>query len=382
MSFNTQTQAGEPAEPSNEARSWIDFFDALPPHDKVSALAAINARTYFSASTPNTQPTASMSTLAESSTHNTLAPQTIDLRPKKPKYPQPLDFKGEQKIHVVESFLFSLKRYLQYYEITGRDAVDLSIAYLKGNALTWWRLRDISDTEHPDYIGSLPEFERAIRDKFIPKIAKRQLVNRLDELTQTGSILKYNESFRHLLLQLPDLDNKEDNIYRYLRGMKKRTRIEVELRLEPTHTLEEVMQMAELYDSIMFGIPIEKKVGTFKRNPSNGVVPMDLDNINLQKRPIENRNPSTDTSKGFLRKLNDNEREKLRRIGGCFRCRKPGHVASDPICELNQGKSVNNVNFRLPRANTATTSTQSTPSPGKLDKRKKNMMSNDSDTDD
>ncbi|KAJ1538775.1 hypothetical protein HK096_001294 [Nowakowskiella sp. JEL0078] len=220
-----------------DASQWLEFFQNMSPHDQAEALSCIapTRPIPIGQSIPTQLP-------VPNSNRNIAIQQTF-------KYPKPEEFKGTMKIHIVESFLFSVTKYVEFYHIHDRAAVDIAAAFLKGPALTWWRLYEEKTTPE---IETLDEFCTIIRNRFIPKIAKRQLISKLDDLTQEKSLNSYNIEFRNLLLQLPSLDNQEDNIHRYLQGLKKRTRIEIELRLTEEHTLEEIMQMAELYDSIMF----------------------------------------------------------------------------------------------------------------------------------
>ena len=80
--------------------------------------------------------------------------------------------------------------------------------------------------------------------------------------------------------------------------------------------------IAERVDAVTFK-PLSRTSG-FRPNPGyrapGGTVPMELDAIS---------------------KLTPQERERLRKAGHCFRCRKPGHLARD--CSLN--------NRTLPRIN-------------------------------
>ena len=43
----------------------------------------------------------------------------------------------------------------------------------------------------------------------------------------------------------------------------------------------------------------------------------------------------------YPKKLTDSERQRLMKIGGCFKCRKIGHLANDPSCEFN--RKINNI---------------------------------------
>ena len=69
------------------------------------------------------------------------------------------------------------------------------------------------------------------------------------QISQRNSVSKYAESFRSLLLQIPDMA-KEEQLDRFIRGLKLHLRKEVIVKA-PT-TLDEAIRLAERIDSIRF----------------------------------------------------------------------------------------------------------------------------------
>lgn len=77
--------------------------------------------------------------------------------------------------------------------------------------------------------------------------------------------------------------------------------------------------------------------------PTRDPMAMELDNLRLElnavRRQLQNHNQSR--SSGQLPRLTNEDRERLRASGGCFRCRGPGHQARQ--CRANP-VSVHNTN--------------------------------------
>ncbi|HSN95869.1 MAG TPA: hypothetical protein VLR10_01610, partial [Nitrososphaeraceae archaeon] len=106
--------------------------------------------------------------------------------------------------------------------------------------------------------------------------------------------------------------SEDDKIDRFLRRLKDKTQIEVEMK-EP-QSLTECMRIAKRYDMILFQANrrtqdyYQRPYQTPRQNVNNGPTPMDLDIINTQKKP-----------------LTQDERDKLCKAGHCFYFRKQGH---------------------------------------------------------
>ena len=109
------------------------------------------------------------------------------------------------------------------------------------------------------------------------------------------------------MLELPNMDQATRMNY-YLRGLKDNLHLFVTMQQPANLTAAETI--VERVDVVTFK-PMAHGSG-FRPSPSyqspGGTAPMELDAIS---------------------KLTPNERDHLRREGGCFRCRKKGHLARD-----------------------------------------------------
>ena len=99
---------------------------------------------------------------------------------------------------------------------------------------------------------------------------------------------------------------KEEKLDKFLRGLKDETRVPVKLR--GPITMEEAATFAERVDAI-----IHRNVTYRPRYTpidNSGQIPMEIDAIRRSK-------------------ITNQERDQLRRTGGCFFCREIGHMARD-----------------------------------------------------
>ncbi|KAF9965386.1 hypothetical protein BGZ73_001451, partial [Actinomortierella ambigua] len=148
------------------------------------------------------------------------------------------------------------------------------------------------------------------------------------------TVAAYTHDFRNLYRRIPTLD-KDTALHWYLKGLEHDTGREVKLR-QPT-TLDAAISQATLVHSILF--PDGHSVKTQKDGPS----PMDIDNMDIrvainaiaaQVNHLQRNGgfqPKTQSkySTTFPPKLSPQDKAYLVANGGCFRCRKLGHMAND-----------------------------------------------------
>src|SRR4051812_35809513 len=150
-------------------------------------------------------------------------------------------------------------------------------------------------------------FLTALRQHFIPVNTSISAYDRLQRLSQKTSVNAYNHEFRAIMLELPDMDDATRMNY-YMQGLKESIQPFVAMQIPADITAAEVI--AERVDAITYK-PTSRPMGhrpSPNYRPPGGVIPMDVD---------------------FIGKLTDTERERLRKVGGCFRCRRTGHLARD-----------------------------------------------------
>ena len=180
------------------------------------------------------------------------------------------------------------------------DQVKFAGGLLEGNPASWWL------TVH-GIIETLPvgeqweAFENQIKAHFQPINTAVDARTRLDQIRQRTSVLVYNTEFREIMLQLPNMD-EADRIHAYLKGLKPAVANQVAMQ-QPTELLV-AQSLANTADTIQFQHLPRRSVFNHRpverpthRAEYRGPAPMDLDAIG---------------------KLTNEERERLRKNGGCF----------------------------------------------------------------
>ena len=237
-----------------------------------------------------------------------------------------------------EVWLFQFNQYADINQLGEDDRPKLAATYLEGNAATWWRNLV---TQSADNV-SWREFQQGLISMFKPVNAKKIARDKLAVLKQTNSVAKYNLDFTQLCLEINDISESE-KLDKYIRGLKDKIRVEVEL-AEPT-TLSQAMSKAQRIDNITYQSYI---TGRSTGHPD--ATAMDLGSVN-EVNAISSRNGKGYTkpyrpqeakkqSKQFTpaQRLSQEEFKYCQANKLCLRCKEPGHVArycTNPIKPLN-----------------------------------------------
>jgi hypothetical protein len=221
----------------------------------------------------------------------------------KPDRPSPFSGKKSESL---EAWIFQMQQYCELAPVPEDDRIRFAATFLKDQAALWWR----SYYQTIDWQNVAPNwdgFVAALRQQFVPVNTTVSAYDRLQRLAQRTSVNAYNHEFRSIMLELPDMDPATRMNY-YLRGLKDNLRPFVAMQ-QPVD-LATAETIAERVDAVTFK-PATRNQG-FRPNSGyrapGGPVPMEIDTIG---------------------KLTQAERERLRKSGGCFRCRKIGHLARD-----------------------------------------------------
>jgi hypothetical protein len=267
------------------------------------------------------------------------------------KLPQPKGFNGSG---MVENFLFDCEQYFAGMSIPADKQVFFAAGLLDGSPKSWWRYLCESygsDRLHELYVWDT--FRALLMSRFKAVNASRHARDQLAELKQTSNVRTYAHKMQDLAMQIPNMHD-EELMDKFIRGLKPRTRQEVVMR-EP-YSFEQAVQLADRYDSLFspgFGFNrqpsgtntsyLRPPVLTPVANPSSsGPFPMEIGMVKRRNAP-----------------LTPEERDRLRKIGGCFYCRQPGHIA--PNCP--NGKLA----LQRPRVNNIQTPGADTEQPDLID---------------
>src|ERR1700760_4337975 len=134
-------------------------------------------------------------------------------------------------------------------QLSESDRPKLAATYLEGNAATWWRSLVMQTDDRTGDGISWNDFQQGLISMFKPVNAKKIARDKLASLKQTNSVAKYNFDFTQLCLEINDIHESE-KLDKYVRGLKEKIRVEVEL-AEPT-TLAQAMSKAHRIDNITY----------------------------------------------------------------------------------------------------------------------------------
>jgi Retrotransposon gag protein len=259
--------------------------------------------------------------------------QAARLKPVKPE-----SYSGSRK-EDLDTFLFAVRQYcLQQNELSEARQVLFAGQMLKGSAALWWRTYLQQNVQQP---ASWDDFCAVIRRQFMPvdkvKIARDQIA----VLRQDKGVREYTTRFRHLLLNIPTMGH-EEQMDKYIRGLKPTIRRELELRLpllEHAATIEDAINMAETIDAVeyrVFGnrpiIPNSNRVRpgrSYAQAARPQPVPMELGAIQRALPPRPRISPPKGKGSGSRSTFDPVQRGKDLISNACFVCHKTGHRAAE-----------------------------------------------------
>ena len=147
----------------------------------------------------------------------------------KPKQPEKYD--GSSKPSEMENWTHSVEMYLTAKDmLISPAAIDYVATLLIGPAATWWRHHKEAVRRNEEYpIKTWRQFKKMIAKFFRPENSERINLEKLQRVTQLGSVRNYNQAYQSIMVELPDMAERE-RIFFYLIGLKTTVRLHVELR--------------------------------------------------------------------------------------------------------------------------------------------------------
>jgi len=269
----------------------------------------------------------------------------------------PSKYSGNRNIAIIDSWISSVNAYFFLSNAQPPYIYYSLISLLEGEAGVWFRFN------YPESLASTLTWEtvrHALRLYFIPVNYIRQLQDHYTTLRQVSSVNEYTTQFSETVMQLaanqimiPD----SMLIHQYIHGLKPATRLQVEI--ENPQSLTEAMRIAGTYDTIRFTRKtISPRYETTSRSPfyssrynDTRGEPMQLDNLQLDDSENKNLEMNLFNSKSSknikkLNKLTIEERQHLRKLGACFKCRQPGHMVREcPTNLTSAGTSISSKNL-------------------------------------
>ena len=225
---------------------------------------------------------------------------------------QPDKYHGQRDFLLLGNWIFSVDQYFILTDMPAPKQGPFVSTLLRDEALLWFR----SSYESWDPATPLTwEILRAaMREYFAPPNEDRRLQDEWANLRQHGTVFEYVSVLTALAMRIPGLSQTQI-LDKFIRGLKPKTRIEVELR-DPK-TPDEAYRLADRFDRIVYGV----KSTSFLTQNHNRYTPTSNANMNTdygEPMQIDTLRP---------RRYGPTNFQRPRTQGLCFTCNKPGHIA-------------------------------------------------------
>lgn len=260
---------------------------------------------------------------------------TMHLKPK-----QPERYDGSRDYQIIDNWVASMDSYLAITEAEPPMVYHYLNTIFSGEAATWFRFN--YSKKEPTTV-TWADVRTALLAYFIKPNHTRHLRDQWAEARQIGSVTDYYTYLAQIAMQLRTI-SEEEFLDKFIRGLKPNTRTELEFR--NPKTLDDAVKWADTFDSRYYR-KTQRSYRPFASNSyqdDNRGEPMQLDVLQTTSQnttaPIQIDAFKTKSPPTKLTKLTDEERQHLRSIGACFKCRKTGHMAREcPVKTSNLGNS-------------------------------------------
>lgn len=248
------------------------------------------------------------------------------LKPTKPK-----PYEGAIDAVACLNFIENQEEYYKIVNLHPNEWVKYTAVSLEGDAKAWWRNSRLT-LESP-----WNNFRVEFIKYFTPPDTAGAARMELNKLRQGKlSVSEYTTKFLRLTRLIPSMD-QESILFLYTHGLEPNTSKEV--RLRQPESLEYAIEQATILHNILH--PTTPTALTSPNAPikqTTSAEPMDIDNLRVLLANVMNTT-NINAMRRPLPKLTHAERERLKRIGACFRCRRTGHISS----ECRSGQAMNNL---------------------------------------
>jgi hypothetical protein len=265
---------------------------------------------------------------------------------------QPSPYAGAIDADACHNFIDNQEEYYEVVKLGDAEWVQYTALSLTDDAKSWWRSSGLTIR------SSWFDFKKAFLGFHTPPNAAIAALTALEALRQGNrTVAAYTHDFRRLRRRVPSLDDLTA-LHWYKKGLEKDTSKEVMLR-QP-ETLDMAITQATLVHSILYP---DGPTG-FKTRPHQ-TSDMEVDNLHIAVNNLtaqvnhlarrsgynnnqgnshnQNNNYTQHNNKPFVYNPNTNykpggplppklvqpEKDFLYHNGGCFKCRKLGHVGTD-----------------------------------------------------
>jgi hypothetical protein len=224
---------------------------------------------------------------------------------------QPDKYHGQRDFLLLGNWIFSVDQYFVLTDMPVHKQGPFVSTLLRDEALLWYR----SSYENWDPATPLTWdiLRNAMRLYFAPPNEDRRLQDEWANLRQYGTVFEYVSVLTALAMRIPGLSQSQI-LDKFIRGLKPKTRIEVELR-DPK-TTDEAYRLADRFDRIVYGA----NNTSFLTQNYNRYAPTS----NTRAHADYGEPMQIDT----LRPRRFGPKNQSRAQGLCFTCNKPGHYTA------------------------------------------------------
>lgn len=240
------------------------------------------------------------------------------LKPSKPDV-----YDGKRDALTVDAWIYQVDTYLNLLTLSNPElnlTEEIKVQYastlLKKNAANWYYMQV--------QIGITPAtweaFKTGLRAEFVPQDNVRRQRDKLTKLVQSNSVAFYLETFRNIVISIPDISEAE-KLDKFLNGLKPMIRLEV--LKAGCNNMTDAARVALNVDSALYG------AGMFQgQNAFNDSGPQPMEIGNLQGNP-HYRGKSFKRKNGGKNSAKNSQRAEDIANGTCFVCHKKGCRASN-----------------------------------------------------
>jgi Retrotransposon gag protein len=228
---------------------------------------------------------------------------------------QPDKYHGQRDFLLLDNWIFSVDQYFILTDMTVSRQGPFISTLLRDEALLWYR--SSYEKWDPKTPLTWEIIRTAMRKYFAPPNEDRRLQDEWANLRQHGTVFEYVSVLTALAMRIPEL-SQTLILDKFIRGLKPKTKIEVELR-DPK-ALDEAYRLADRFDRIVYGV---KNTSFLTQNYNRYASTANANATADYTEPmqIDTLRPRRSGPKNFQQPRNQN----FQRL--CFTCNKPGHIA-------------------------------------------------------